>query len=155
MRAPLVGAAGAAASLALALACQPRPMQEESPLGPNAGCYVCHMTFVGEELSTTHAKAGVACVRCHGASAAHANDENIGATKPDVMIQGKAINPFCRTCHPTHDVAPEKVVARWQERCAAAAACQKTPEGATCTACHGRHKIARSVSGPTPAAEAP
>jgi len=129
------GVAGLA--VLLFLACRPRPQQADS-LGPNAACYVCHMTFVGESLSKEHRAAGVACVRCHGLSAGHANDENIGATKPDVLIKHDQVSAFCRTCHAVHDAAPEKVVARWQERGAGKAA------PPICTDCHGRHKIARA-----------
>ena len=114
------------------------------PLGPNAGCYVCHMTFVGEELAKTHLKADTGCVDCHGTSAAHANDENIGATPPDVIIKGQKINPFCRQCHQTHDVAPELIIARWLERARPKATSQPAPSAAQCTACHGHHNIDES-----------
>lgn len=132
----------AACAVALVLSCMPRSVEQEA-LGPNAGCYVCHVTFVREELTTTHLAARIACTRCHGISAGHANDENIGATKPDVIIKGAQINPFCRRCHSTHDVAPEKVVARWQERMAGKAVAPAPPLTAVCTDCHGRHKIAK------------
>ncbi len=115
------------------------------PLGPNTGCYVCHMTFVGEELAKTHLKADVGCVECHGTSAAHANDENIGATPPDVVIKGEKLNPFCRKCHPTHDVAPERIIARWLERAGPNATSQPAQSDAQCTACHGHHKINESL----------
>jgi len=142
----LVWALGAvaAAGLGMLLSCGPRATEVEiDPAGPNAGCYVCHMTFVREELSRTHLKAKVTCVRCHGISAAHVNDEDIGATPPDVTFRRTQINPFCRTCHKTHDVAPEQVVARWQERRAGRAATQPSALSAACTDCHGAHSIAK------------
>ena len=75
----------AALSLGLARACRPRPQSaEQDPLGPDAGYCACYVTFVREELSVRHLNAGVACVRCHGVSAAHARDESLSATKPDV-----------------------------------------------------------------------
>jgi len=132
----------AALLVLLMLSCRPaRPAND--PLGPNAGCYVCHLTFVREELATTHLAARVPCTRCHGLSAAHANDENIGKTKPDVMIKGAQINPFCRRCHASHDVAPEKVVARWRERAASKLPSAAPPPTVACTDCHGHHKIAK------------
>ena len=70
--------------------------QQHDPLSANAGCYVCHMTFVHEELAATHFKAEVNCISCHGTSAAHANDEDIGATPPDIIIKGDQIDPSCR-----------------------------------------------------------
>ena len=127
------------AAVLLALSCRTGPGEADA-MGPNAGCLVCHMTFVSEWLSKTHAAAGVSCARCHGTSAGHANDENIGATKPDRMFRREQVAPFCRTCHPSHDVAPEKVLERWHERYASA----KPPAPpAACTDCHGTHKIAR------------
>ena len=138
MRPALLLAALASAALLL-FACRPRP-DEANPLGPNAACYVCHMVFVREELSKTHLAAKVGCIRCHGLSAAHANDENIGATKPDILFRRPQINPACRACHPTHDTPPEDVVARWRERRAARPGL--TPPAA-CTDCHGNHKIAK------------
>ena len=120
------------------------------PLGANAACYVCHMTFIREELSTTHLEAEIGCIECHGISAGHANDEDIGATPPDRRFERDDVNAFCRTCHETHDAAPEKVIARWMERHRQAADSQPATEtassqpavqGATCTDCHGDHAI--------------
>jgi hypothetical protein len=116
--------------------------EEEDVLGANAGCYVCHMTFVNEELATTHLTAKVACVKCHGTSAAHANDENIGATKPDIVFGHEGINPSCRKCHMKHDAPPEKVLARWQERSRSAYTATQPALGPVCTDCHGEHRIA-------------
>jgi len=145
MRRTHVVAAFASAAL-LVGACRLRPA-ETDPVGLNAGCYVCHMTFVREELSAAHLKAKVACVRCHGVSAGHANDEDIGATKPDIAYKRPQVNAHCRTCHPAHDAPPEKVLARWQERQAARAAAEPLVPAVTCTDCHGTHKIAKP--GPT------
>ncbi|MBM4032047.1 MAG: hypothetical protein FJ291_09705 [Planctomycetes bacterium] len=140
MRAPALGGIAVAAAAIAAVSCRSGPQPQNDPLGPNAGCYVCHMTFLNEPLSTTHLRAGIGCVRCHGVSAAHANDENIGATKPDVVIKASEVNAFCRKCHAKHDVPPEAIVARWQARFPAG---PKPPPTPTCTACHGTHKIAR------------
>ena len=109
------------------------------PLGPNSACYVCHMTFVRESLSKTHLAAQVPCVKCHGLSAKHANDENIGATKPDRMYQRHQVDPACAECHKKHDVPAAKVVARFAER--------KLPTRAApvCTDCHGTHRIDRAA----------
>jgi ribosomal protein L40E len=103
------------------------------PLGPNAACYVCHMAFVREELSKTHLAAKVTCIRCHGLSAKHANDEDIGATKPDRVFAREQVNRMCRRCHSTHDVPPEAVIARWLE--------QRLTESPVCTDCHGAHRL--------------
>ena len=110
-------------------------------LGADAGCYVCHMIFVEEKLSVVHREAKVGCTKCHGISAGHANDENIGATRPDVVFKNDEINLFCRTCHETHDVDPEKVVARLLGRTQGKAATQPAERTVTCTQCHGEHRI--------------
>ena len=102
------------------------------PLGPNGACYVCHMTLVREELSKMHLAAKVTCIKCHGLSAKHANDENIGATKPDRTYARLRVNSMCRRCHKTHDVPAEAVIACWVER-------KLTESPPVCTDCHGEH----------------
>jgi len=100
---------------------------ETNPLGANAACYVCHMTFVKEELSKTHLRAEITCIRCHGISAGHANDEDIGATSPDVSFKRDQVDAMCLKCHESHDIPSKEVVAG------------KYPP--VCTDCHGTHKI--------------
>jgi hypothetical protein len=109
------------------------------PLGANAACYVCHMTFVKEELAKVHLKAKVGCIQCHGLSAKHANDENIGATKPDITFKPRQIDASCGECHEGHDAPAKKVVARFVERHLPA---NSAP---ICTDCHGQHKIAQAA----------
>ena len=69
------------------------------PLGPNAACYVCHVTFVDEPLAVEHLQAKITCIDCHGTSQGHANDEDIGATPPDIVIKRPQVNRSCRKCH--------------------------------------------------------
>jgi len=99
---------------------------QANPLGANAACYVCHMTFVSEELSKTHLKAKVTCVKCHGVSAGHANDEDIGATKPDVTFERGQVERMCLECHKRHEVADAEAEL-------------------ICTDCHGKHRIRQAV----------
>ena len=109
---------------------------ETDPLGANAACYVCHMTFVKEELSKTHLRAEITCVRCHGLSAGHANDEDIGATPPDISFKRDQVDAMCLKCHESHDIGPKEVVAG-----------PALPKGGAgkyplvCSDCHGTHKI--------------
>lgn len=131
------------AALGIVAGCGAR-LQRDNPLGPNAGCYVCHMTFVGETISKVHAAAKIACTRCHGTSAAHANDENVGATPPDVVYGRGEVNSHCRACHKTHDVAPELIVARLAERRKENPPPAPLTPPVVCTDCHGEHKIARA-----------
>jgi len=96
--------------------------EQTKALGINAGCYVCHMTFVGEQLSKIHLQAEVGCVGCHGLSAGHANDENIGATKPDVTFERGEVEGMCLNCHKRHDL-------------------EDPHSKLICTDCHGKHTI--------------
>ncbi|MDP6545457.1 MAG: cytochrome c3 family protein [Phycisphaerae bacterium] len=119
--------------------CVPAPDagDKNNPLGPNAACYVCHMTYVKEPLSRVHLKHKVYCIDCHGISAAHANDEDIGATKPDRYYKRGQVNGACRKCHEKHTAAPEKVIKRYIDR-------KLTKSPAVCTDCHGSHRIKRA-----------
>ncbi len=100
---------------------------ESNPMGANAACYVCHMTFVQEELSKTHLRAKVPCTRCHGLSAGHANDEDIGATPPDVSFIRDNVDEMCLKCHHKHDICDEMTA--------------KHKTQPICTDCHGSHRI--------------
>lgn len=111
---------------------------QDNPMGLNGGCYVCHMTFVEEKLTTTHLKRDIGCTHCHGISAGHANDENIGATPPDVVFERKAIDAFCLTCHRQHDITSKKMKKHLSQRRTDPSASQGPP---VCTDCHGRHRI--------------
>jgi len=108
------------------------------PLSANAACYVCHMTFVGEELSTVHFQEKTMCIDCHGLSAPHANDENIGATPPDVVFKRDEVDASCEECHEDHDAPGAEVVARFVER-------ELADPHPICTDCHGTHKIERAA----------
>jgi hypothetical protein len=114
--------------------------EETNPLGANAACYVCHIPFVKEELSKVHLQEKITCIRCHGLSAGHANDEDIGATPPDKSYERGQVNAFCRTCHREHDVPPEQVIERWLARRGSESA-ESMP---VCTDCHGTHRIAET-----------
>lgn len=116
------------------------PPPEVDPLGDNAACYVCHMTFVKEQLAKSHLAEKIACIKCHGLSAKHANDENIGATKPDITFARHQVDKNCAECHDSHDVPATKVLARFVERKLSAATT------AICTDCHGTHKIDRALA---------
>lgn len=109
------------------------------PLGPNAACYVCHMTFVTEEISSQHKAQDIGCIKCHGLSAGHANDEDIGATPPDITYERDKVDAACTACHETHDAPANKIVARFIER-------KLTDSSPVCTDCHGHHRIAEATA---------
>jgi hypothetical protein len=122
-------------------AAKPEPPAEAvDVLGANAACCVCHMTFVAEDLVKMHLKEKVGCIDCHGLSAKHANDENIGASKPDVTFKRSQVDGNCAKCHEGHNVPAKAVIARLNERHLPAAA------PPICTDCHGTHKIDRSAA---------
>ncbi|NIP24470.1 MAG: hypothetical protein GWN67_09090 [Phycisphaerae bacterium] len=100
---------------------------ESNPMGANAACYVCHIPFVQEEISKTHLRAKVPCTRCHGLSAGHANDEDIGATPPDVLFVRDQVDSMCLKCHHRHDISDEMKA--------------KHKTDPVCTDCHGNHRI--------------
>jgi hypothetical protein len=109
---------------------KPKAADQDNPMGLNGGCYVCHMTFVDEELTTTHLAQDIGCVHCHGTSADHANDENIGATPPDITFERKAIDALCLNCHQKHDITLEMKGEH-----------AKNQSAPVCTDCHGKHRI--------------
>ncbi len=110
------------------------PAETIDPLSVNATCYVCHIPFVREEISRVHFAEKVTCIKCHGLSAAHANDEDIGATKPDVMYSRDQVDKMCTKCHEGHDVSARDVIGRFLER-------ELKDTAAVCTDCHGHHRI--------------
>ena len=105
-------------------------------LAENQPCFVCHVNYQEEVLASGHAKGGISCVKCHGDSFAHRNDEN-NTTPPDIMVPAEGIEPLCVTCHMMHDVPAAKVIARWQERCPD----KQDPLTIVCTDCHGQHRL--------------
>lgn len=106
------------------------------PVADNVACYCCHANYQEDEFVVYHAKANVGCVKCHGPSHAHRDDED-NVTPPEVMFPPEKIASNCRECHGTHDAPARKVIAVWQERCP-----KKTkPEEVLCTDCHGRHRL--------------
>ncbi len=109
------------------------------PIGPvadNTACFVCHTNYEEESFAVVHAKANVGCMKCHGASLDHRDDED-NITPPDVMFAAEKIEANCEKCHEEHDVSPVEIIARWQQCCP-----YKTdPKTILCTDCHGKHRL--------------
>lgn len=109
-----------------------------SKTADNSTCFVCHDNYRTEPLAVKHAAENFNCMRCHGDSYAHKNDEN-HTTPPDIMFPPEKIAPLCNHCHQSHNAPAAKVIARWRERCP-----EKTnPETLVCTDCHGAHRLKR------------
>jgi len=115
------------------------PAPEMDPLSLNGACYVCHIPFVKEDLAKVHLAEGISCAKCHGLSDKHANDENVGATKPDILYSRDKVDKSCEECHDTHDAPAKQVLARFAERKL------NLKTQTICTDCHGTHKIDRSA----------
>jgi hypothetical protein len=95
--------------------------ENPGPLADNSRCYVCHINYEVEELTSMHAKADVGCERCHGASDAHCSDKD-NMTPPDIMYPAEKVNSFCKSCHPDGKLSGGKKF---------------------CTDCHGEHRLSR------------
>jgi len=108
----------------------------KGPKADNHACHVCHTNYQDESLAVTHADNNVGCVKCHGESIAHRNDEN-NITPPDIMYPIDKIDSECATCHETHDAPARKVLARFTECCPD----KKAADQVICTDCHGTHRL--------------
>jgi len=95
------------------------PGLDTGPLADNSRCYVCHINFGEDKLTSIHAEADIGCERCHGASDAHCSDED-NITPPDIMYPAEKINSFCKSCHPKAQLGGGKKY---------------------CTECHGEHHL--------------
>ena len=113
-----------------------KPSKGTGPMADNSSCYVCHTNYQDEEMVAVHAENDVGCIKCHGESLAHRNDEN-NTTPPDKMYPSEAIDASCATCHDEHIAPAKKVIARWRERCPA----KTDPGEILCTDCHGEHRL--------------
>lgn len=100
----------------------------------NQYCLDCHVNFRAEDLTTVHVKAGVGCVRCHGATDDHASDEE-HLTAPDIIYSKARVNASCSTseCHP--QPAMKKEIGHRPFLAGTA------PEHRYCTDCHGQHML--------------
>lgn len=108
-----------------------RPLSVDTAPWRTVTCFECHIDFKAEGLTVVHQRRGVTCVRCHGPSVAHMEDED-RRTPADAKFRGKAMEAFCLTCHDPGRHA----------RLGAHAAEARRAEGRrTCTQCHGEHKL--------------
>ena len=117
------------------------PADPKKPRADNSACYVCHGNFQDELMVTAHAKENIGCVKCHGSSLAHRNDED-NVTAPDKMYASARIDNACRKCHEDHIASARKVIAMFQARFPA----NTDPQKVVCMDCHGEHRLkVRSV----------
>jgi hypothetical protein len=117
------------------------PVDPAKPRADNGACFVCHGNFQDETMVAVHAKENIGCIKCHGSSAAHRNDED-NVTAPDKMFAAARIDKSCGECHEGHDAPVRKVVRMFQERFPP----NTDPKKVVCTDCHGEHRLnVRSV----------
>jgi len=143
-----LGVAAVGLGISACVGPQPRSRPPASPasqstLEQSADCRDCHEPFPSEPLAAVHAEAEMACTDCHGPSRAHAADER-SETPPDVVFKPTEVDALCRECHPDHDVAPARVIRRWRKVKAEGERETVSPTQARCTACHGKHRMARA-----------
>ncbi|MGO9115421.1 MAG: cytochrome c3 family protein [Thermoguttaceae bacterium] len=119
----------------------PTVVDPKKPIADNSACFVCHGNFQEESMVAVHAQENIGCVKCHGVSLAHRNDED-NVTAPDKMYAPARIDNACRVCHEDHDASPRKVIAMFQARFPP----NTDPKKVVCTDCHGEHRLkVRSV----------
>lgn len=102
----------------------------------NEACYVCHANYMEEALVVVHGLKGIGCVKCHGQSVDHRNDED-NVTPPDKMFTLEQVDRRCGKCHKEHDAPAQKVIARWLKRCPE----KKNVDKIACTDCHFQHRL--------------
>jgi len=112
--------------------------EDNEQLVDNSSCFVCHDDFRDDELTIEHGKEEVGCIKCHGESFDHRDDED-HITPPDKMFEGSTVDQLCAACHIGHVAEPKKVVERWQERCSEI----EDPDNLSCTDCHFSHGMKR------------
>lgn len=106
----------------------------------NGRCFVCHISYIQEELAVTHARAGMGCAQCHGESDAHIDDESWTSggkgTAPDRIYAPQEVDRFCMACHAGDTFNDDN----------------HTPPAADqsqkqrCTDCHGSHLLNSRVT---------
>jgi len=102
----------------------------------NSACHVCHGDYDGESLVVEHGMQEIGCIKCHGESLAHRDDED-HVIPPDKMYAPEDIDKACGECHKDHDAPAVAVIKRWRERCP-----KKTdPKELVCTDCHFQHRM--------------
>jgi hypothetical protein len=133
--------------LLLSASAEPLLLLEDEPAtnapaggADNSRCQVCHLNFMTERLTVSHARTNIGCASCHGPSDAHIADESWASggngTPPDILFTRYQIYHACLACHKGEQVFAkvEKHRPFWwsiasQER--------------VCTDCHGQHRMVK------------
>jgi hypothetical protein len=103
----------------------------------NSRCHVCHLNFSDDVLAVNHAKYGIGCEKCHGASDDHAADE-ANITPPQIMYPREKIQTSCMICHPD----PMDRIVLGAKYCLFVPLTEAEKQK-VCTECHGTHRMAQ------------
>ena len=103
----------------------------------NSRCHVCHINFSDDVMAVSHAKYGIGCEKCHGASDDHAADE-ANITPPQIMYPHEKIDTSCKVCHPD----PMDRIVLGARYCLFVPLTEAEKQK-VCTDCHGTHKMAQ------------
>ena len=113
----------------------------------NSRCQVCHLNFMQEALSVTHAKTNIGCATCHGPSDRHIADESWASggngTAPDIMYRKSQIRFACLWCHNWVKLVESdtKKTERKEKPDHQAVLDGTNREKRFCTDCHGHHRM--------------
>jgi len=91
----------------------------------NQYCLDCHLNYGFDPFAEGHRIAGFGCVRCHGASIPHSEDES-GKVPPDRMYPSAEINDSCLPCHKNEELPAD---------------CKLSEELKVCMDCHNTHRL--------------
>ncbi|HPC95615.1 MAG TPA: multiheme c-type cytochrome [Sedimentisphaerales bacterium] len=113
----------------------PATTTSDQPAANNSRCFVCHANYLDEKIARTHARAGIGCATCHGASDAHIADESWASggngTAPDIMFPKERVNPSCMACHPKDKIDTTEHKPLFAD----------SAQHTLCTDCHGNHRL--------------
>lgn len=103
------------------------------PLPPadNHLCLDCHLNYGYDPFAEGHRKAGIGCVRCHGASMEHLEDEE-ALNSPDRMYAKERIDESCLGCHKLSGLRSSCVIDANKN---------------ICTDCHDTHRLDERTRG--------
>jgi hypothetical protein len=114
--------------------------QADGPIADNSRCFVCHLSYVEEDLALTHALQEIGCAQCHGESDAHIADEPWTSggtgTAPDIIVLPHQVNEFCMDCHARDTLSmPDHNILETNKA-----------DASRCTDCHGEHRLTNRVT---------
>lgn len=120
----------------------------------NTLCVVCHVDLKKEPISVVHDADDITCMKCHGPSTAHMQDEML-MTKPDLLFGRTEVVPMCMECHDDHEDpdAVDAFLEQWRGRHRENG--RAITDDAVCTDCHGAHNIVTEMGEAAKASDAP